>query len=127
MRRATWRATGSRHTVPSVHVVRIDDLRPPGGGSPRFEGHAHGASVSFFVIDAREGDGPGLHTHPYEETFVILEGSATFTVDGQALEAGAGTVVVVPAGAVHRFTVGRAGMRSVNIHGGDRMVQDDLG
>jgi quercetin dioxygenase-like cupin family protein len=109
-----------------VHVVRIEDLRPPGGGSARFEGYAYGASVSFFVIDAREGDGPGLHTHPYEETFVILEGGATFTVDGQAREATAGTVVVVPAGAVHRFTVSRDGMRSVNIHGAARMVQENL-
>lgn len=107
-------------------MIRTDDLRPEGGGSPRFEGHAHGASVSFFVVDAREGRGPGPHRHPYEETFVILSGSATFTVEGEEIEAGAGTILVVPAGAVHGFVAGRDGVRSVNIHGSPRMEQVDL-
>ncbi len=104
----------------------MDDLRPARGRSPRFEGHAHGASVSFFVVTAREGEGPGPHRHPYEETFVILDGSATFTVDGEQLEVEAGTVVVVPARAVHAFVAGPGGLRSVDIHGSDRMEQEDL-
>jgi quercetin dioxygenase-like cupin family protein len=109
-----------------ARVIHMDDIRPGGRGTPRFEGHAHGSSVSFFVTNAGEGAGPGPHRHPYEETFVILEGSATFTVDGEAIEATAGTIVVVPAGAVHGFSAGRDGMRSVNIHGSDRMQQEDL-
>ena len=107
-------------------VIRFDDIRPAPGATPRFEGHEHGSSVSFFLTDAGAGRGPGPHTHPYEETFVIVEGSATFTVDGQDVEAKGGTIVVVPAGAVHGFTTGRDGMRSVNIHGADRMEQVDL-
>lgn len=107
-------------------MIRMDDIRPRPGATPRFEGHAHGSSVSFFVTHGREGDGPGPHTHPYDETFVVLDGGATFTVDGEPVEATAGTIVVVPAGAVHAFTIGRDGMRSVNIHGSDRMVQEDL-
>jgi quercetin dioxygenase-like cupin family protein len=109
-----------------VEVIRTDDLRPGPGRSPRFEGHAHGASVSFFVVDARAGRGPGPHRHPYEETFVILSGSARFTVDGEEVEAGAGTILVVPAGAVHGFVAGPEGVRSVNIHGSPRMEQEDL-
>lgn len=109
-----------------VRVLRMDDLRPQPGRSPRFEGHEHGASVSFFVVDLPEGRGPGPHRHPYEETFVILSGSASFTVDGETVEAGTGTIVVVPAGAVHGFAAGRDGMRSVNIHGSPRMEQVDL-
>ena len=107
-------------------MIRTDDLRPPGGRSPRFEGHQYGASVSFFVIDLPAGEGPSPHTHPYEETFVILGGSATFTVDGETVEAGAGTIVVVPPSTVHTFKTGRDGMRSVNIHGADRMEQVDV-
>jgi quercetin dioxygenase-like cupin family protein len=57
---------------------------------------------------------------------VILEGSAAFTVDGEPIEASAGTIVVVPAGAVHSFAAGRDGMRSVNIHGSERMRQENL-
>jgi quercetin dioxygenase-like cupin family protein len=101
----------------------MDDLRH-GGSSPRFEGHAHGSSVSFFVTNASEGSGPGPHRHPYDETFVILEGSATFTVDGESIEAQAGTIVVVPEGATHGFAAGPGGLRSVNIHASDRMVTE---
>ena len=109
-----------------ARVIRFDDIRPSGGGTPRFEGHEHGSSVSFFVTNAPAGRGPGPHTHPYDETFVILDGSATFTVDGEPVDAAAGMIVVVPAGAVHGFTTGSDGMRSVNIHGADRMEQKDL-
>ncbi len=107
-------------------VLRLEELIPSGGRSARFEGHEHGSSVSFFVTDALEGQGPGPHTHPYEETFVIVAGSATFTVDGQDVEASAGTIVVVPAGGVHSFRTGPDGLRSVNIHGSPRMQQTDL-
>ena len=108
-------------------VVSFDEIgKTSTGRSRRFLGERHGSSVSFFIVDGREGDGPGPHTHPYDETFVVLEGSATFTVDGRDVEAGAGTVVVVPAGAVHGFTIGAGGMRSVNIHPRPRMEQTDL-
>jgi quercetin dioxygenase-like cupin family protein len=108
-----------------VRVLSIDELRR-GGRTARFEGHAHGAKVSFFVVNGIEGDGPGLHRHPYEETFVILDGSAAFTVDGETLEAAAGMVLVVPPGAAHKFVVGSNGLRSVNIHSSDRMSQENL-
>ena len=31
------------------------------------------------VVNAPPGGGPNLHTHPYEEVFVVQEGHATFT------------------------------------------------
>ena len=108
-------------------VVPFDEIgKTSTGRSRRFLGERHGSSVSFFIVDGKEGDGPGPHTHPYDETFVVLEGSATFTVDGRDVEAAAGTVLVVPAGAVHGFTIGPNGMRSVNIHPRPRMEQTDL-
>jgi quercetin dioxygenase-like cupin family protein len=99
-----------------VGLVLMDQLRRR-SGAVRFEGHEYGAGVSC---------GPGLHRHPYDETFVIVEGAATFTVDDETIEAAAGTIVVVPAGAAHKFVAGRDGLRSVNIHASDRMVQEDL-
>ena len=106
-------------------MISMDALRR-GGGAVRFEGHEHGSSVSFFVTQQTEGRGPDLHRHPYDETFVIVDGSAVFTVDGETISAAAGTIVVVPAGAAHKFVAGREGLRSVNIHGSDRMIQEDL-
>jgi quercetin dioxygenase-like cupin family protein len=107
-----------------AQVVPFDEFDT--GRTRRFTGDRYGSSVSFFVVNGREGDGPGPHTHPYDETFVVLDGGATFTVDGQDVEASAGTVIVVPAGAVHGFTIGPDGMRSVNIHPKPRMEQTDL-
>jgi quercetin dioxygenase-like cupin family protein len=63
-----------------------------------FNGHEHGSSVSFFVSHNRPETGPGLHRHPYEETFIIQEGEVTFTVGDETIEAKGGDIVVVPPG-----------------------------
>ena len=57
---------------------------------------------------------------------MIQGGSATFTVDGETVEASAGTIIVVPPNMPHKFTAGPDGLRSVNIHGSPRMIQEDL-
>jgi quercetin dioxygenase-like cupin family protein len=106
-------------------ILSLADL--PGERAARFEGREHGASVSFFVGRFPPGSGPVLHRHPYDETFIVEEGSATFTVDGETIEAKAGEIVVVPAGAAHRFVSSGDGvLRQVSIHPSDRMVQEDL-
>jgi mannose-6-phosphate isomerase-like protein (cupin superfamily) len=107
-------------------VLKVDDLAPEPGRSGRFEGYEHGASVSFFVSRVRAGDGPSLHTHPYEETFVIHGGSATFVAGEETVEAEPGMIIVVPPETPHKFTAGPNGLRSVNIHGNERMIQEDL-
>ena len=87
-----------------------------------FLGKDHGATVSFFVGSFAPGRGPKLHTHPYDETFILEAGRAKFTVDGETIEAEAGQIVVVPAGAPHKFVVtGDRDMRSVNIHAAAEM------
>ena len=110
-----------------AQIIRTDDLVARPGATGRFDGHEHGATVSFFVVRQPEaGKGPGLHTHPYEEIFVITEGSATFTVDGETIEATAGMILIAPPGAPHKFVTGPDGLRSVNIHASERMIQVDL-
>jgi quercetin dioxygenase-like cupin family protein len=90
-----------------------------------FVGRDHGAQVSFFVTNHPPGEGPDAHRHPYEETLVIYDGSVVFEVEGETVEAHAGQVVVVPAGAVHRFkAAGKAGARQVNIHPVAAMVTE---
>ena len=106
-------------------ILSVADL--PGKSASRFEGRDHGARVSFFVGRFPPGDGPPLHRHPYEETFVIEDGSATFTVDGETIDAQAGQIVVVPAGAAHRFVnSGDETLRQVSIHPSDHMVEESL-
>ena len=91
------------------------------------EGYHHGAGVSFIVIDAPPGGGPKLHKHPYEEVFVVQEGAATFTAGEKVIEAGAGQVVVVPAGVPHKFVNSGAGrLRQIDIHASERFVTEWL-
>lgn len=93
----------------------------------RFEGREYGSNVSFFLSHNPPGTGASLHRHPYEETFIVLEGRSTFTVDGQKIDAEAGSVVVVPAGAVHGFvSSGEGWLRQVGIHPSDHVMQEDL-
>ena len=84
----------------------------------RFDGKEHGSTVSFFVTTHEYGSGPDLHVHPYEETFIVEEGAARFTVDGQAVDAHAGQIVVVPPNVPHGFKgASRPGpVRMVSIH-----------
>lgn len=93
----------------------------------RFEGRDHGAQMSFFVTDHPPGGHVPLHHHPYEEVFIVREGTATFTVDGEEVEAGSGRVVVVPAGAAHGFANnGEGPLKLVSIHPRDHVEQEWL-
>ena len=96
--------------------------------SYEFEGHHHGDTrISFIVIDAPAGGGPKLHKHPYEEVFVVQEGSVTFTAGDDVIEASGGQVVVVPAGVPHKFVNSGAGrLRQVDIHASERFITEWL-
>ena len=51
-----------------------------------------------------DGHVPGAHVHPeQEETFEVLSGTMEFRLGRKKIVAGAGDLVVVPAGATHRF------------------------
>jgi mannose-6-phosphate isomerase-like protein (cupin superfamily) len=100
----------------------------PGGERARkFEGHHHGSTVSFFLSHHAPGEGPDLHRHPYEETFILLDGIATFTVAGESIEAEPGALLVVPAGAPHKFVnSGETRLKQVSIHPAPEMEQEWL-
>jgi quercetin dioxygenase-like cupin family protein len=107
------------------HVVEVEGL-PRGENSSVFDGHEHGSSVSFFLSHNKPGTGPELHRHPYEETFIVQEGEVEFTVGDSTIEAGAGDIVVVPAGAPHKFTSRGPTHRQISIHPVPRMETEWL-
>jgi quercetin dioxygenase-like cupin family protein len=106
-------------------VIKIEEL-PSGENASLFDGHAHGAQVSFFLSSNAPGTGPKLHRHPYEETFIVEEGDVLFTIDEDTVQAGAGDVVVVPAGAPHKFVSRGSTHRQVSIHPVARMETEWL-
>jgi quercetin dioxygenase-like cupin family protein len=81
------------------------------------EGAAHGASVSLIFDHSEPGQGPRLHRHPYDETWVVLEGDLTFQLHDDRLRVGPGDIVIAPAEAPHKFTNdGRARANLLCIH-----------
>ena len=48
---------------------------------------------------------PPLHTHPQDESYVVLEGRLTVQAGEQRFELGAGAAAVVPMGVAHTFRV----------------------
>ena len=81
------------------------------------DGADHGAAVSLIFDHSEPGQGPRLHRHPYDETWVVEEGTVTFQAGEEHFQASAGDVVVVPPGAPHKFTNDGPGRsRMVCIH-----------
>jgi len=98
--------------------------RAPGSTSGQFEGGPYGGEVSMFVVDAAPGEGPGLHWHPYTETFVILGGAARFRRGEETIDAHEGDALVVPPNTAHGFkALEPDGARLVGVHASPRFVQ----
>jgi mannose-6-phosphate isomerase-like protein (cupin superfamily) len=111
---------------PSHLHLDLDDL-PAGQDAIRFDGHEHGAQVSFFLSRHEPGRGPSLHRHPYEETFIMESGIARFTIGEEDVDVGKGELVVVPAGMPHKFvSLGPDQLRQISIHPVARMETEWL-
>ena len=96
---------------PKAQLVRAADLElldlkvTRDGGAVRYlEGARYDLATSIFESEIMPGSGPMSHSHPYAEVFVLHEGTGQFVADDSEIEAHAGDVVIVPAGAWHSFT-----------------------
>jgi quercetin dioxygenase-like cupin family protein len=108
-----------------MYHVNASDL-PGNEVSRTFEGGRHGpCSVSFFLVSNQPGQGPKPHHHPYDETFVILEGRVRVSVGDEVLDGGPGDIVIGPAGVPHGFTnTGPGPARLVCIHAAPAMTTE---
>jgi quercetin dioxygenase-like cupin family protein len=98
-------------------VLSYEELQSPRSTAQVFNGFEHDVDVSFFVNHAEPGKVVSQHRHPYPEVFVVQDGEATFTVEGEDTVAGPGRVIVVPANASHGFAVtGDTTLEMVSIH-----------
>jgi len=100
-----------------VKVVRIEEIEPVpvvGGelqwrplrrtlGIEAFGINAYTASAGELVVEEHDETGAGAGHH--EELYVVVTGRATFTVDGEELDAPAGTLVFVGDPAAERSAV----------------------
>ncbi len=107
-------------------IVPASALRPATSRTLRFEGRDHGADVSFYLVTNDPGQGPGLHRHPYTETWNVLEGEATIVLGEEELVARAGDTATAPARVWHRFTnTGEGVLRIMCIHASPVFIQED--
>jgi quercetin dioxygenase-like cupin family protein len=106
-----------------AQVISRDDL-PTDGLTWEFQGYQFSDSnVSFIIVEARPGERVKLHSHPYEEVFIVQEGQATYTVGDQTIEVSAGQIVIAPANIPHAFVNSGSGiLRQVDIHVSPRFI-----
>ncbi|WP_126976346.1 cupin domain-containing protein [Frigidibacter oleivorans] len=87
-----------------------------------------GGPVTILAYGTDEiGAGPRWHVHPYDETFLVIEGRAKFFVGNTVVEVGAGEVVLGPMGLPHRFeNLGPGRLQTIDIHHATEWVQTDI-
>jgi len=97
------------------------------GMSFEFVGEKEGAPISAYIVNAKPGQGPPLHTHPYVEVIFMLEGCAKLTIGEETREVNAGAIAVVPANTAHRFVnSGETVLRQIDIHASPKFIQTNL-
>src|SRR6478672_7078855 len=97
------------------------------GMSFEFVGEKEGAPISAYIVNAKPGQGPPLHTHPYVEVIFMLEGRAAVTVGDEQREAIAGDIAVIPANTPHRFVnSGDTVLRQIDLHASPKFIQTNL-
>jgi quercetin dioxygenase-like cupin family protein len=106
-----------------AQLISKDEL-PFDGYTWEFQGYRYAdTNVSFIIVEAQPGDGPKLHSHPYEEVFIVQEGQATFSVGDATIEVTAGQIAIAPAGVPHKFVnSGTSILRQVDIHVSPRFI-----
>ncbi|MFC3220921.1 cupin domain-containing protein [Tianweitania populi] len=104
------------------------DPTAPGPWRGSLAGETIGSPVTVLAYgNDTPGEGPPLHVHPYDETFVVFAGRARFFVGDQVIDATAGEAVLGPAGVPHRFVnLGPGRLQTIDIHHSDRWIQTDL-
>jgi len=97
------------------------------GMSFEFVGEKEGAPISAYIVNAKPGQGPPLHTHPYVEVIFMLEGCTRLTIGEETREVTAGAIAVVPANTPHRFVnSGETVLRQIDIHASPKFIQTNL-
>ena len=111
--------------------ARLERLFDPSVDGPwrgSVAGTTMGASITVLAYGTDTvGEGPRLHVHPYDETFIVTEGRARFFVGDATFEASSGDVVFGPRGVPHRFeNLGPGRLQTIDVHHSPTWIQTDL-
>lgn len=96
-------------------------------GDANIRGEDHGASISLILDESEPGQGPRLHRHPYDETWVVEAGTVTLQFGDETFQAGPGDVAIVAGDVPHKFTNNGPGRsRLVCIHASPTFITEWL-
>ena len=89
-----------------------------GGGVQTWKAHAEetGGAYHLFEHHMTAGKATPLHTHPSDETMIILEGEIVMHLDGVDQPVGVGGVAFAPRGMPHAFKVTTDVVRMLCLH-----------
>lgn len=103
----------------------LDELRLSPTASLFEGGPRAGLGVTMFIVRTPPGRFVELHTHPYAETFVLLEGSGRWTAGDEVIEASAESIISVPPHTLHGFrNIGTEPLLIVSVHENPTLVQE---
>src|ERR1700751_3360317 len=91
-----------------------------------FEGGKRaGIDISMFVVRTRPGGSVELHTHPYPETFLLLDGRGRWTAGDDGIELQPEQMLVVPPQTLPGFpNDGQTPLLVVSVHEAGMIVQN---
>ena len=112
-----WVAAGLPVERPRSAALTLAELAL-GPTASLFEGHRRaGVDASLFVTRTPPGRAVELHTHPYAEVFVLLEGRGRWTVGEQVIQLEPEQLVVVPPDIRHGFrNTGETPLLVISLH-----------
>jgi quercetin dioxygenase-like cupin family protein len=74
-----------------------------------------GEKMTLAVVNLDANAVLPTHSHPHEQGSYVLEGELEFTIEGQAILAKAGEIVIIPGNAVHSAKVGPAPTKVLDV------------
>jgi mannose-6-phosphate isomerase-like protein (cupin superfamily) len=114
--------------APTTTVIDLADLRRSATAWLFEGGPRAGVGVSMFIVRTPPGSFVELHTHPYPETFLLLEGRGRWTAGDDVVELEPEHMLVVPPLTPHGFrNVGDEPLLVVSVHEGPAVDQTFLG
>jgi quercetin dioxygenase-like cupin family protein len=93
--------------LPPAEPVRLAGLvdYAPGAVVSRTLVKSPAGTITLFSFDA--GEGLSEHSSPHDALVQVLDGAATLTIGGKAVEASAGETVLMPANVPHAVHAAR--------------------
>ncbi len=98
------RTPGAKRAGPGEHVFDLGKVNQIKGGpdySPVFGGVVEGDRMIVALMRMPAGTKADIHSHPNEQWIYILEGTFKAEVEGKKVVAPAGSLVYIPANAMH--------------------------